>query len=971
MYASQSTHAEFVYARVMHSDGKVQNTPVDLAIEQPLPATTEAPEYSDLKSKQLPIRSLRIGDTLEWQARTVVDHPEVPNQFWGQGNFLQHAVVLDESYELHIPAGLHLTVWTNPHSGVTPMEIYDAGEHIYRWHRTDIKPTVGAAAEAEKKAEATRPRTAEEELDDTKGKLPGIAWSTYPDYSAVGAWYRTLAADRIAPDEAIKAKVAELTAGKTTDMDKARAVYDYVSEHIHYIGIDFGVGRYQPHTAAEVYANQYGDCKDKHTLLASMLSVLNIHAEPVLIGVGIRFNPLVASPSAFNHVITHLTIDGKEVWLDATSEVSPWGALLYPIRDKEALVIPADLPAAVHQTPKDLPYPQLNTMTVTGSLDKDLISDSTIKLTMRGDDELYVRRAMRNVSPAHYSEFVQQFMSGMGFGGTTSEAAINHVDDTAQPLEITFHYHRIKEKDWGENRITAIFQSISAQSFNADNPPVESINLGVERTETSSITMRLPKGWSAELPDDVHAHTPFAQCDVTYKLTGDTLIMVRRYTVIASKVPLKDAKLYQTWYDESGISGVPYIQLVPVPVADTALSKPAPVAPTVASGSEQPADPKAAELVKDAFIKLQSMNLDEGRRELDEAAKINSTQPYLWLGYAAAAELLGVETEMVTDIKREISYHPNEGRVYKMLFELQTRRGNRTEAIVTLRTWEKATPKDPTPAAYLVSLLNEEKKYADAVSEGRGAIARLQSTEADLTGLRIATALAQASAGQGKEAAAAVQPLLKTATDDGQLNNIDYVLAEAATDLDEARVAQESVITKLETDMADVALDTKTSTVMQQEAKVATYWDTLGWILYKQGKLDDAFSYCLAARYIMSDNEAIREHLTTIAAAMHKPSAMTTAAKTDQQIRTIRLAPSNGRRGDASYKLLIAEGKIIGKQNQTSSNIPGQLKGADELLEKADMHALFPPGSSARFVRSGFVNCSSNSCDFILIPTPQ
>src|SRR6185437_14481400 len=88
-----------------------------------------------------------------------------------------------ETYELHVPSGFHLTVWTNPHSGVTPSQSDANGEHIYRWHRTDLKPTVGAAAEAAKKAEQTRPRTAEEEVDDTKGALPGFAWSTFADYA--------------------------------------------------------------------------------------------------------------------------------------------------------------------------------------------------------------------------------------------------------------------------------------------------------------------------------------------------------------------------------------------------------------------------------------------------------------------------------------------------------------------------------------------------------------------------------------------------------------------------------------------------------------------------------------------------------------------------------------------------------------------------------------------------------------------
>ena len=96
----------------------------------------------------------------------------------------------------------------------------------------------------------------------------------------------------------------------------------YVATQIRYIGVAFGIGRYQPHTAAEILSNQYGDCKDKHTLLAAMLAVAGIKADAVLIGAGVRFNEAVPSPGgAFNHLITHLSLAGQEVWLDSTAEI--------------------------------------------------------------------------------------------------------------------------------------------------------------------------------------------------------------------------------------------------------------------------------------------------------------------------------------------------------------------------------------------------------------------------------------------------------------------------------------------------------------------------------------------------------------------------------------------------------------------------------------------------------------------------
>ena len=59
---------------------------------------------------------------------------------------------------------------------------------------------------------------------------------------------------------------------------------------IRYIGVDFGVGRFQPHTATEVLGNGYGDCKDKHALLAALLAAIGFPISPVLPGAGIQID---------------------------------------------------------------------------------------------------------------------------------------------------------------------------------------------------------------------------------------------------------------------------------------------------------------------------------------------------------------------------------------------------------------------------------------------------------------------------------------------------------------------------------------------------------------------------------------------------------------------------------------------------------------------------------------------------------
>jgi hypothetical protein len=513
-FASGTQHVELVYVRVRRPDGTVTATPVDQAIEMPSPVTTAAPFYSDLKQMQLPVRSLQVGDTLEWQSKVILYKAEAQGQFWGQENFDEEGVVLSQTMELRVPKGTYVNVWSPKNK---PVETMDGSERVFRWTSSQKKPTVGKEADAEKELKKKQVWTPEQELDATEGKLPSVAWTTFKNWETVGAWYQGLESDRVVPDAAVKAKVAELTVGKTTDEEKVRAVYGYVSTQIRYIGVAFGIGRYQPHHAAEVLENQYGDCKDKHTLLAAMLSALGLHPNAVLIGAGVRFNETVPSPGSFNHLITTVSVDGKTAWLDSTEEVAPYGAMMYAIRDKKALVVPDSGVAKVETTPAALPFPSFQKLDSVGKLDKEGTSNSRLVWTMRGDGEMAMRAAFRQVSPGQYDQMVQQISQGIGYQGTASHAEVSRPEDTAEPMTFSYDYKREKNGDWDNLKIIAQLAPVYLPQVDEKEPPVQSIALGVLRVESSTSAMKLPEGWGVELPEAVHAKSAYAMYDETYR----------------------------------------------------------------------------------------------------------------------------------------------------------------------------------------------------------------------------------------------------------------------------------------------------------------------------------------------------------------------------------------------------------------------------------------------------------------------
>ena len=103
------------------------------------------------------------------------------------------------------------------------------------------------------------------------------------EWRALGQWSTTLEANRPDPTPEISAKAQELVAGAPDFYTKLKNITEYIQKNIRYFIVCAGNRRHAGALAADIYRNRYGDCKDKTTLLISMLKAVGIHAFYVLV----------------------------------------------------------------------------------------------------------------------------------------------------------------------------------------------------------------------------------------------------------------------------------------------------------------------------------------------------------------------------------------------------------------------------------------------------------------------------------------------------------------------------------------------------------------------------------------------------------------------------------------------------------------------------------------------------------------
>jgi transglutaminase-like putative cysteine protease len=104
----------------------------------------------------------------------------------------------------------------------------------------------------------------------------------------MGKWYWGLVKDQFVADDEVKRRVTEVTKGLTTPEDKVRAIYDYVVQKTRYVALEFGIHGFKPYRCAQIFARGFGDCKDKATLIVTMLKEAGIPATIVILRTGMR-----------------------------------------------------------------------------------------------------------------------------------------------------------------------------------------------------------------------------------------------------------------------------------------------------------------------------------------------------------------------------------------------------------------------------------------------------------------------------------------------------------------------------------------------------------------------------------------------------------------------------------------------------------------------------------------------------------
>lgn len=267
----------------------------------------------DPASKQLSltIPDLEIGDIVNISVKEECFKSRIPGQWSGFAVLQSDCPVLDYHYTIDAPATRPLrsiAVKDEVKGHLSFSKTSKDGRIIYSWHAKNVPQLIPEPGMPPLYRCAMR-----------------VLTSTAKDWSEIASWYADLCAPRLAAvTPEMKAFVQKTVSGKSNDMEKITALFQYVSQRVRYTGItdEETAPGYEPHDVSRTFERGHGVCRDKAALLVSLLKLAGFEANPVLFMSGYPKDEDVPN-IYFNHAIVQVKgKDGRDILMDPTFETT-------------------------------------------------------------------------------------------------------------------------------------------------------------------------------------------------------------------------------------------------------------------------------------------------------------------------------------------------------------------------------------------------------------------------------------------------------------------------------------------------------------------------------------------------------------------------------------------------------------------------------------------------------------------------
>jgi len=387
----------------------------------------------------------------------------------------------------------------------------------------------------------------------------------------MGSWYQQVTTGRRDASPEFKQKVASLTSATPDVLGKMKALASFVQNNIRYVAIELGVGGMQPHAAADIFGHGYGDCKDKATLMSSMLHEIGVQSYYVVINDerGSVTSNTPASTGDFNHVILAIKLPdgmsdssfvatmqhpklGKILFFDPTNELTPFGQIGGYLQENYGLLVAPDGGELV-ELPKQPDDMNGISRTAKLSLSESGMLTGDVEEFRVGDRAWSERWKLRTLTnDKDRLKSIEALLSGSLSNFQVTKASVVNFAQTSQPFGFRYSFAALNyaKNAGGLLLVRPRVLGVKSESLLETKEPRQfPVEFEGPVRDTDSFEITIPSGYVVDdLPPAVDADFGFASYHSKTETKGNVLNYTRTFEVKELSVPVSKADELKKFY---------------------------------------------------------------------------------------------------------------------------------------------------------------------------------------------------------------------------------------------------------------------------------------------------------------------------------------------------------------------------------------------------------------------------------------
>jgi hypothetical protein len=350
-----------------------------------------------------------------------------------------------------------------------------------------------------------------------------------------------------------------------------RALAEFMQHDIRYVGIELGIGGWQPHPAAEVFSHRYGDCKDKATLMAAMLREIGIESDYVVINTerGAVTPAVPAHLSAFDHVVLALKLpdglkdpsliatiqhskQGRLLFFDPTNELIPFGQIGGYLQANYGLLVTPD-GGELTELPQQ--PAAMNSIERTGKLTLDAAGTlkGEVKEMRLGDRASRERGRQRNLTNnTDRIKPIEDLLASSLSSFQITHATLVNLHQTDRPFGFDYTFESPNYAKNAGNLLLVRPRVIGSKSLGfleTKDPRKFAIELEEPTRDTDTFEITIPAGYVVDdLPPPVDADYSFASYHAKTVVNGNVVDYTRTFELKELSVPVEKADDLRKFY---------------------------------------------------------------------------------------------------------------------------------------------------------------------------------------------------------------------------------------------------------------------------------------------------------------------------------------------------------------------------------------------------------------------------------------